>query len=66
MIERENGKKVITAQGHNHGESDLSQFNTADIVPQVKDEYIVEPGHVVAKTRKDNMDIEARERPGCG
>jgi DNA-directed RNA polymerase subunit beta' len=62
VIEKENGKRVIPRRGTITVNRIFHQYNMADIVPQVKDGYVVESGHTVAKTKKDNMVIEARER----
>ena len=62
VIEKENGKKVIPRRGTLTVNRIFHQYNLADITAQVEDGYIVEPGTVIAKTKKDNVDIEARER----
>jgi len=62
VIKRKNGKKVIPRRGTITVNRIFHQYSLSDIEPTVKDKDYIEPGRVVAKSKKDNLEIVAHER----
>ena len=62
VITQSTGKKVAPRRGLVTVNRIYHQYSSMDIVPQVKNGDLVEPGSIIAKTKKDNLDIVADER----
>jgi DNA-directed RNA polymerase subunit beta' len=62
IIEKENGKKVVPRRGIVKVNRVFHQYSLTEIESQVKDGDLIEPGTLIATTKKDNVDIVVDER----
>ncbi|MFW6138648.1 MAG: DNA-directed RNA polymerase subunit beta', partial [Spirochaetota bacterium] len=62
VIGKKDGRKVVPRRGTITVNRILYQYYLTDIDTEVKDGDFIESGQIFAKTKKDNLDIEAHER----
>ncbi len=62
IIEKENGKKVVPRRGIVKVNRVFHQYSLTEIDPQVNGGDLIEPGTLIATTKKDNVDIVVDER----
>ncbi len=62
VIKRKDGKRVIPRKGMVTVNRIYHQYSLSDIDLQIKDDNYIEPGMVIAKVKKDNLDIVSEER----
>ncbi|UCB46893.1 MAG: DNA-directed RNA polymerase subunit beta' [Spirochaetota bacterium] len=62
VIKRKDGKRVVPRRGVITVNRIHHQYALSDIELKIKEKDYLEPGMIIAKTKKDNLDIVAEER----